>query len=811
MFRFSRPLCIAFAFLTATAVPGFFSGVNAAPSDTKADLYVSPDGKDDAAGTRDNPCSISAAQRRIGEKTAVQRVVLLGGNYYFYRTLEFSGDNAHAVKWEADAAGAPVVFSGGRPLRLRWEASPDRPGVFQATVPANVSPFDQLFVNDRLQVLARFPNYDPKARYLNGTSADATSRKRVAQWKNPKGGFVHALHRGHWGDMHYEITGKSADGDLQLQGGWGNNRPEYGPHKDIRFVEGVFEELDAPGEWFFDAAAKTLYFFPPKDVDLATASVVVPQLETIVRLEGTKERRVRGISLIGIVFKHSLRTFIKKREPLQRSDWCVYRGGAVFFKNTEDCAIINATFDTLGGNAVFVNNRNSRVSIYGSYFHDIGANGVAFVGDPAAARSPLFHYSKTQRFEEMDKALGPKGDNFPADCHVEECLFTRIGRIEKQSAAIDIDLSQRIRVTHCTVANVPRAGINIGSGTWGGHRIEHSDVFDTVRETGDHGSFNSWGRDRFWYPDGNKTTNRLVAKDPTLPFWDAIEPTSLHHNRWRCDHGWDIDLDDGSSNYIITNNLCLGGGIKLREGYRRTVENNVTINNGFHPHAWFVNSDDIVRKNIFFLSYMPRGGMQIPKWGKELDYNFLHVPKAREVTPAKELQKHSKQDKHSIAADALFRAPKKGDFRVTDDSPALKIGFNNFSMNDFGVTLPHLRALAPRVKFPTVKGVVSPAVSVTNEDFHGAKVRSITNLTDRSAAGLMEDKGVLVVANATQSTLLSNYGVQDNDVILAWGTTAITDLASLRAAAKKTPAPASIDIWRTQHPQKLRAKTPPRP
>ena len=39
---------------------------------------------------------------------------------------------------------------------------------------------------------------------------------------------------------------------------------------------------------------------------------------------------------------------------------------------------------------------------------------------------------------------------------------------------------------------------NISEGTFGGHVLEHCDVFDTVRETDDHGSFNSWGRDRFW-------------------------------------------------------------------------------------------------------------------------------------------------------------------------------------------------------------------------------------------------------------------------------------------------------------------------
>ncbi|MCO5240744.1 MAG: hypothetical protein M9904_11895 [Chitinophagaceae bacterium] len=36
---------------------------------------------------------------------------------------------------------------------------------------------------------------------------------------------------------------------------------------------------------------------------------------------------------------------------------------------------------------------------------------------------------------------------------------------------------------------------------------------------------------------------------------DAQKQTIIRNNRFRCDHGWDIDLDDGSSNYHIYNNL----------------------------------------------------------------------------------------------------------------------------------------------------------------------------------------------------------------------------------------------------------------
>ena len=111
---------------------------------------------------------------------------------------------------------------------------------------------------------------------------------------------------------------------------------------------------------------------------------------------------------------------------------------------------------------------------------------------------------------------------------------------------------------------MPRAGVNISEGTWGSHILEYSDIFDTVKETGDHGSFNSWGRDRYWHPDFNVMAS-VAENEPELLLSDAISTVIIRNNRFRCDHGWDIDLDDGYTNYHIYTNLCLNGGIKLRE------------------------------------------------------------------------------------------------------------------------------------------------------------------------------------------------------------------------------------------------------
>ena len=134
-------------------------------------------------------------------------------------------------------------------------------------------------------------------------------------------------------------------------------------------------------------------------------------------------------------------------------------------------------------------------------------------------------------------------------------------------------------------------------------------MFDTVLETHDHGSFNSWGRDRFWHSDRG-ISQAEIDKDPKLPFLDAVKTTTIRDSRWRCDHGWDIDLDDGSSNYDIYNNLMLSGGLKLREGFRRRAWNNIAVNNTFHPHVWYANSNDEVYGNIFMGTYKASAYLQ---------------------------------------------------------------------------------------------------------------------------------------------------------------------------------------------------------
>ena len=172
---------------------------------------------------------------------------------------------------------------------------------------------------------------------------------------------------------------------------------------------------------------------------------------------------------------------------------------------------------------------------------------------------------------------------------------------------------QGITIRHCSIYDMPRAGINIGDGCWGGHVIEFCDVFDTVKETGDHGSFNSWGRDRFWSLGGIDFNNDAAWEaNKALVTLDACKTTIIRNNRWRCDHGWDIDLDDGSSNYHIYNNLCLQ---RRHQEPRRVLPRGGKQHHAQHVlqlplHVWYKHSGDVVRRNIFGSErYGSAGGM----------------------------------------------------------------------------------------------------------------------------------------------------------------------------------------------------------
>ncbi len=635
-----------------------------------------------------------------------------------------------------------AVLSGTKRLSdMRWTEMED--GLYAARV---ATPVDGLVIGTHRYQMARYPKATDPNAVFSGYAADCLDPARTSKYADPTGGYIHALHRHLWGGYSYRITGKAADGSLLYEGGWQNNR-QMGMHPEYRYIENILAECTDPGEFVYQNG--TLYVRPLLGDHPADG-------EAIVNGQFFLFENCADVVLENLVFAHSSRTFMETSEPLLRSDWTIYRGGAVVFRNCADCTVDRCAFMDVGSNGVFVDGRNRNVEITRCRFDGLGASGVCFVGRTESVRSPLSEYNETHTLAEIDKTPGPANDLYPAYCAVRDCLITRTGQTEKQSAGVEISMAFGTTVENCTICHVPRAGINISEGTFGGHTIIGCDVFDTVRETGDHGSFNSWGRDRYWH-----LSDVSDADAGVFAALDVLAKNRILRNRFRCDHGWDIDLDDGSSFYEIAENLCLSGGIKLREGFSRTVCHNITVGNTIHFHVWYPSSGDIVEENIAFQPYAPIG-MTDP-WGSSVERNLLCDPNTAVYgRSADALSALSSMDRDSHVIPYCFLEPVRGDYRPLPEAlqkEAILSAFAAFP-TVFGVRYAPLRAIADTPVLPRV--MTSPALSSRGGTRHwcGMTVKNIETDGEMSVYGTAGHSGVLVVAVPEAAN-----GFQAGDVI----------------------------------------------
>lgn len=714
-------------------------------------IFVDNQGSDEAPGTIDTPLrTLHEALKRCRKKeiTGKQSILLRAGTHYLDKPLLLtSADQQLTICSYGDEK---ATISGGKKLHCEWK--PWRNGIFVCELKEDIG-FTQMFADGVRQVRCRWPNigekhpeqeeqkrggYVVQSNHCRGyTSPLGAIEKGTTEpdpdtdsdmiydsepprgivynpetftdkrWNKPEEAVIHIFQGSLWGNMQWHL--KSVDyennriwfgeGGHQMGAQWctyGSGVDELSRY----YVENVFEELDAPQEWYLDKHEQKLYWMPDEGVDPNNATIEVSQLKTLVSIEGKRLESVDDITYERIRFSHTETTFFEEYDIPSLGDWAVYRGGALRIEGSRRCTVKDCLFEGLGGNAIFANRFNRDLTVSGCTFRDVGDSGVLLVGD-------YYTTTGTQK-------------HFPYECRIENNHFYDLGRYGKQTAAVYISRAKRITVGHNLIHDLPRAGICLGDGTWGGHVIEYNHIFDTCLETVDHGPFNAWGRDRYWSAvHGQYEMRRENCMVNGNPKSATMEPIILRHNFFVEEKGWGLDLDDGASNYDIYKNVCVGISMKMREGSYRSVHNNIWVDCQKPPHFGVGNKDNHDRyfNNITVMGTRyqrdPNGQLKKVK-GNDGIYGFLFPPvnspyleladhncfynslgyfiatsRERESEETQKLTLEQWQamgfDRNSIFGDPLFVDPENNDYRVKPESPALKVGFKNFEMNTWGL------------------------------------------------------------------------------------------------------------------------------
>ncbi|EQC29476.1 hypothetical protein SDRG_12724 [Saprolegnia diclina VS20] len=237
-------------------------------------------------------------------------------------------------------------------------------------------------------------------------------------------------------------------------------------------AENIFAELDAPGEWFYDAATSTLYLIPPTGVSLASASISFPTVKQLLQIQGTPgidlgysapgyytiitanetetaaPRAQAGwtshLTFDGLTFMGTARTEMELYEALPGHPWTQTRVAAVYIESARDIVIRRSTFTNLRGNAVMLSGRNQEIHVVHNHFKQLGATAVAVLPRGVTAFPNLY------RFEIFHTMLSNISFNQIHD----------FGLVTTQSAAIWMLSTNQTIVRGNLVYNIPPSGVS---------------------------------------------------------------------------------------------------------------------------------------------------------------------------------------------------------------------------------------------------------------------------------------------------------------------------------------------------------------
>jgi hypothetical protein len=530
------------------------------------DLFVMPDGNDSNPGTEQAPfATLYRARDAVRELRAAGGPVghvmvnLEAGIYTLDEPFRLengdSGTEQSPVTYTA-RDGADVTLLGGRAV-TGWETHEG--AILKTDLAAQGlggHRFRLLVFDGRRMRLARWPNVDPNDinggvwahvagerfnmyadwpgheqfqqahSYLDFWQRNVPKYRRlltmkpedVRPWTSVSDAEVSIFPRFNW--WHYLLPIKAIDtstGEVHLaEDSFYEIRPG-----DRYFVQGVYEELDQPGEWYLDSQTDTLFFWPPEPMD--GKSVYVPVVENAVVMEGCEYVTIKGVTI----------------ECCEET--------AITLRGCRNCTIAASNLRNLGGyegHAVAIIEGASN-RIIGNDIHHIGSHGVYL-----DAGATLTNLTVT-------------------DTVVDNNYIHHVGLVGRHAKAIRLQ-GVRNLVTHNLIHDIPQSGICAWSAI---DRIEYNHIRHTCLEGEDTGAIGGGAIDWLGW-QATKVRYNLI----TDTFGYGYDEKT---RKWESPHfTWGLYPDWAASDVEIVGNIVVRaprGLLHLHSGRDNLIENNIFV------------------------------------------------------------------------------------------------------------------------------------------------------------------------------------------------------------------------------------------
>lgn len=474
------------------------------------EIWISPKGSDFNDGTRQSPkATLTSALRQAREwrRTEDNRIqggitiYMEGGTYAFYEPVFIRPEDSGTKESPTiirSVGDEKVILSGGISIN-GWKKQGK---VWVADVPVfNGRPLDfrQLWVNGKKAVRARdVEDFEKMNRICSVDEKNeilyvpAVSIRRLIDNKgNLKAKYAEMVLHQMWCVANLRIRSVEVQGDsaairfhqpesrIQFEHPWPRPMVTTDGHNSAFYLTNARELQDVPGEWYHDIDARKVYYYPREGEKMQEAEVIVPAVETLVRVEGTLDRPVCHIRFEKITFSYTtwMRPSEKGHVPLQagmyltdgyridpkmqrnylnhlldNQGWLGRPAAAVRVVAARQIDFERCQFEHLGSTGLDYEEAVQGGVVRGCLFRDIAGNGLLVGSFSPAAHETHLPYDPADRREVCTQQ------------QINNCYFTEIGNEDWGCLAIAAGYVGDVNIEHNEISEVPYSGISLG---WG--------------------------------------------------------------------------------------------------------------------------------------------------------------------------------------------------------------------------------------------------------------------------------------------------------------------------------------------------------